>query len=284
MERQQLLVNTIGRTAAQAIARRIFLCPDECRICSGSLAKNGIARFPIVCGLLNIRTLLFNNSDSDCSLIYTMGVKTMNNNLVQISNNQLTTTSKVIAEAFGVLHKNVLAKIQSLEIPTDFSRLNFQPAEYLDEQGKTRKQYTITRDGFTLLAMGFTGKKAMKFKIDFINAFNAMEAELLNRATLKKPTFAETLLGSRELKKENEKLKNLTSSLQTELLKSKPLWRKINRYTEMGLTNAEISRLIGKAPRTVRQYKTEMCHLLLLAPKAHPMQLVLEFNPATVEQ
>lgn len=277
MERQQLLVNTIGRTAAQAIARRIFLCPDECRICSGSLAKNGIARFPIVCGLLNIRTLLFNNSDSDCSLIYTMGVKTMNNNLVQISNNQLTTTSKVIAEAFGVLHKNVLAKIQSLEIPTDFSRLNFQPAEYLDEQGKTRKQYTITRDGFTLLAMGFTGKKAMRFKIDFINAFNAMEAELLNRATLKKPTFAETLLGSRELKKENEKLKTLASSLQSELLKSKPLWRKINRYRVAGLSQAEIAKLLGKSRRTVRYYLQQMQILGLGANKPAQAQLSLPF-------
>lgn len=277
MERQQLLVNTIGRTAAQAIARRIFLCPDECRICSGSLAKNGIARFPIVCGLLNIRTLLFNNSDSDCSLIYTMGVKTMNNNLVQISNNQLTTTSKVIAEAFGVLHKNVLAKIQSLEIPTDFSRLNFQPAEYLDEQGKTRKQYTITRDGFTLLAMGFTGKKAMKFKIDFINAFNAMEAELLNRAALKKPTFAETLLGSRELKEENEKLKTLASSLQSELLKSKPLWRKINRYRVAGLSQAEIAKLLGKSRRTVRYYLQQMQILGLGANKPAQAQLSLPF-------
>ena len=201
----------------------------------------------------------------------------MNNNLVQISNNQLTTTSKVIAEAFGVLHKNVLAKIQSLEIPTDFSRLNFQPAEYLDEQGKTRKQYTITRDGFTLLAMGFTGKKAMKFKIDFINAFNAMEAELLNRAALKKPTFAETLLGSRELKEENEKLKTLASSLQSELLKSKPLWRKINRYRVAGLSQAEIAKLLGKSRRTVRYYLQQMQILGLGANKPAQAQLSLPF-------
>ncbi len=204
-------------------------------------------------------------------------------NLVQISNNQLVTTSKQIAEAFGVLHKNVLAKIQGLDIPSDFQRLNFKPLQEVTKVGnggyKKNPMYEITRDGFTLLAMGFTGKKAMKFKIDFINAFNAMEAELLSRIALPKPTFAETLLGSRELKKENQRLKELTQDLQTALLKNQPQWRKVRHYIELGLTNAEISRLIGKAPRTVSHYKTKMRRLSLLAPQAHPAQLVLEFKP-----
>lgn len=202
------------------------------------------------------------------------------NNLVQISNNQITTTSKQIAEVFGVLHKNVLAKIQSLEIPADFVRLNFKPYSYIAENGKKNPCYEITRDGFTLLAMGFTGKKAMKFKIDFINAFNAMEAELLSRVALPKPTFAETLLGSRELKKENERLKGLAAGLQTELLKNKPIWRKVRRYQDLGLSNTEIGRLVGKAPRTIRGYMQVMRRLEVLMPKAHPAQLVLEFKPA----
>lgn len=65
----------------------------------------------------------------------------------------------------------------------DFSPLKneeakFAVANYKDEQGKLRKQYIITRDGFTLLAMGFTGSKALKFKLQYIQAFNAMEAKL----------------------------------------------------------------------------------------------------------
>lgn len=81
------------------------------------------------------------------------------NNLVHISdNNQLTTTSLKIAERFGMEHKNVLRKIQALEIPEDFNRLNFEPVEYIDKKGESRKQYEITFDGFTLLAMGFTGQ------------------------------------------------------------------------------------------------------------------------------
>ncbi len=198
-------------------------------------------------------------------------------NLVQISNNQLVTTSKQIAEIFCRQHKHILENIQHLEIPTYFIQPNFRPIKYVDKKGREQKMYEITRDGFTLLAMGFTGKKAMRFKIDFINAFNAMEAELLNRATLKKPTFAETLLGSRELKKENEKLKNLTSSLQTELLKSKPLWRKVNRYAEMGLSQAEIAKLLGKSRRTVRYYLQQMQILGLGANKPAQAQLSLPF-------
>lgn len=99
----------------------------------------------------------------------------------------------------------------------------------------------------------------------------------------RKPTFAETLLGSRELKKVNQELKALNTSLQAELLKSNSLWRNVRRYTDLGLTNAEISKLIGKAPRTVKYYKTKMRRLSLLAPKAHPVQLVLEFKPAVSE-
>lgn len=173
-------------------------------------------------------------------------------------------------------HKNVLAKIQNLEIPADFSRLNFQPAEYLDEQGKPRKQYTITRDGFTLLAMGFTGKKAMKFKIDFIQAFNAMEAELINR----KPTFAEALLGSRELKRENQAQKALIADMSAELLKSRPLWRRVLKYKQLGLSTAEVCRLVKRSRTTVKAYCAAMRKYGLLSSLPQPaQQLTLNFIP-----
>ncbi len=202
------------------------------------------------------------------------------NNLVQISdNNQLTTTSLKIAERFGMEHKNVLAKIQKLEIPEDFNRLNFQLVEYIDKKGESRKQYEITFDGFTLLAMGFTGQKAMKFKIDFIKAFRAMEAELRNR----KPTFAEALLGSRELKKENQAQKALIADMSAELLKSRPLWRQISRYQALGLSNAEIGRLVGRATSTVCHHKTAMRRFRLLpAVSVDSAQLALNFAKETI--
>lgn len=88
-----------------------------------------------------------------------------------------------VAEHFEKSHKNVLQAISSRLSGLDpgFSQLNFQPAEYLDEQKKPRPSYNLTRDGFTLVAMGFTGAKALAWQVRYIQAFNAMEAELRKR-------------------------------------------------------------------------------------------------------
>lgn len=64
---------------------------------------------------------------------------------------------------------------QSGGTAAEFLAANFRLSEYTDAQGKPRKQYIITKDGFALLAMGFTGAKALQFKIAYINAFNRME-------------------------------------------------------------------------------------------------------------
>lgn len=93
-----------------------------------------------------------------------------------------TTTSLQVAESFGKLHKDVLRAIDNLDVSPEFSQRNFAPAEYTDAQGKKRPAYTITRDGFAFLAMGFTGKEAAKWKEAYITAFNAMEAELTKPA------------------------------------------------------------------------------------------------------
>lgn len=102
----------------------------------------------------------------------------MINELVKINeNNQTTTDSLTIASVFGKKHSHILRDIQALEIPQDFRESNFGLSSF-HSGTRNYPMYEITRDGFTLLAMGFTGKKAMKFKIDFINAFHAMEAKL----------------------------------------------------------------------------------------------------------
>ena len=104
-------------------------------------------------------------------------------NLVFNVNGKAVTTSRKVAEVFEKQHKNVLRSIRELKIPEDFDRLNFQPSVYKIPNPSGGKpvespEYLITRDGFTLLAMGFTGSKAMQFKIAYIKAFNAMEYAL----------------------------------------------------------------------------------------------------------
>ena len=66
------------------------------------------------------------------------------------------TTSASVAEYFNKDHKNVIRDIRALmsELSADFNALNFEPVEYRDEKGEMRPSFNMTRDGFTLLAMG----------------------------------------------------------------------------------------------------------------------------------
>lgn len=105
-------------------------------------------------------------------------------NIVQIDDGKMFTTSLTVANAFEKEHKNVLQAIENLECSKEFLELNFQLCNYSSElapDGRKYPFYQITRDGFAFLAMGFTGKKAAAWKEKFLEAFNAMEAALLAR-------------------------------------------------------------------------------------------------------
>lgn len=106
------------------------------------------------------------------------------NALVRIVGEDALASSRTVAEMFEKQHKNVLATIDKLvgDLPEDH-RLNFKPMIETVEVGKGAERevrsYEMTRDGFCLLAMGFTGTKALEWKVQFLDAFNAMEAELI---------------------------------------------------------------------------------------------------------
>ena len=88
--------------------------------------------------------------------------------------------SLFVAEFFEKEHKNVLRDIAKITDPksglsTEFAQLNFEPTSYMDGWNRKQKAYAMTRDGFTMLVMGYTGQKAMKFKELYIKRFNEME-------------------------------------------------------------------------------------------------------------
>lgn len=93
-------------------------------------------------------------------------------------NNKPVTSSREVALNFDKEHKHVLESIRSLEKDVPNFRLMFFETTMPDSYGRKQKVYLMNRDGFTLLAVGFTGKKALKFKLDYIAAFNAMEEKL----------------------------------------------------------------------------------------------------------
>ena len=101
---------------------------------------------------------------------------------VRLSNNRITTTSTLLARAFGKRHDNVVRAIDKLECSDEFRSLNFEESSKTVEMpnggARVYREFELTRDGFVFLAMGFTGKEVAQWKEAYINAFNDMEAEL----------------------------------------------------------------------------------------------------------
>ncbi|MCO2079916.1 phage regulatory protein [Pseudomonas aeruginosa] len=100
---------------------------------------------------------------------------------VEIIGGKPTTTSLDVAKHFRKRHDNVLRDIKNLECPEDFALLNFEECSRTGANNRPEPYVRMTRDGFTLLCMGFTGKEAMHWKIAYINAFNKMEQVLIEQ-------------------------------------------------------------------------------------------------------
>jgi len=121
-------------------------------------------------------------------------------------------SSRVVAEDFGKRHDHVLAKIEEKIATLKFGALSwFIESEYNDAQGKLRKEYLLTRDGFSFIVMGFTGSKADEFKIKYIEAFNAME-----KAHLQPKTTAEMFAMSSQIMLDMERKLNVQEKLIAE--------------------------------------------------------------------
>ena len=172
-------------------------------------------------------------------------------------NDQVITTSLLVAETFEKEHRNVLKSIRKLMSATNVAVAQmFDETTYVNEQGKEQPMFFMNRDGFTLLAMGFSGEKALKFKVDYINAFNKMEIELKSQQT-KQLSAAESLLQSVQLLVAHERqlailehnqknMQGAISSLydkvygmqfQTNMIEQK-LNNEIDRYTVIGYCSA----------------------------------------------
>lgn len=91
---------------------------------------------------------------------------------------KLVTTSLKVAEKFEKNHQHILESIDKLTVENSTVAKMFKLSKYKAENGHQYRMYEMDRDGFSLLVMGFTGEKALKWKLDYINAFNAMENEL----------------------------------------------------------------------------------------------------------
>lgn len=159
----------------------------------------------------------------------------MSNALVFLVDGIPTTTSLKVAETFGKRHDVVIRGIRDLQnkCPEDFTDHNFVASEYADNTGRKLPMYLLTRDGLTLLVMGYTGKEAMKFKLAYIDAFNDMERQLKNQ----QPTDG---LLSPDLRAELKALVDAKLSTCPAHLQGKArseLWARFNRHFRIAAYN-----------------------------------------------
>ncbi|MCI7540892.1 MAG: phage regulatory protein/antirepressor Ant [Veillonellaceae bacterium] len=102
--------------------------------------------------------------------------------LVTIDGQQVVTSSRNVAEHFEKRHADVLETIEKLKTENSvLTKMFFETTYKVDGNNKSYKEYLMNRDGFSLLVMGFTGAKALGWKLKYIEAFNAMEAKLADR-------------------------------------------------------------------------------------------------------
>lgn len=146
-------------------------------------------------------------------------------------------SSRDIAETFGKEHKEVIRAIEGqtdsdgktrhsgiLEELKQGGELTlekyFIPSEYKAENGRTYKEYLMTRDGFTLLVMGFSGEKAMRFKVAYINQFNQMEELLKGKLIEREKGIVIRQAFTKALKDsgEDERMHNHAYSTYTDLV------------------------------------------------------------------
>lgn len=108
--------------------------------------------------------------------------------LVIMHDQQAVTTSLKVAEIFEKKHQHVMESIRKLTVENSTVRKMFVEDSYLNSRNQQQPMYYMNRDGFTLLAMGFTGSKAMEFKLKYIEAFNKMEKQIKEETKFRLPT------------------------------------------------------------------------------------------------
>lgn len=143
-------------------------------------------------------------------------IKTVNKEEVTV------VTSLDVADTFGKEHKHVLEDIRRLceNLSTAEISALFYKSEYKAVNGKANPMYLMNRDGFTLLVMGYSGEKAMRFKLAYINQFNAMEKALIAKIKEREKGIAvrQALTKAIQQSNENERMHGHAYSTYTDIV------------------------------------------------------------------
>lgn len=181
-------------------------------------------------------------------------------------------TSLQVAEAFGKEHRNVLRDIREIiESDTDnFALLNFEQCSYTNENNREMPMYAMSKDGFVLLVMGYTGSEAMRLKKAYIAEFNRMEEELRHRVP-GLPNFDNPALAARAWAEQYER-RQIAEAQRDEAIRTKAQIGSKREATAMATASAAV--------RKVNALEDELGRgKLFKAVKAIPW-LLDEFEPS----
>lgn len=151
------------------------------------------------------------------------------NALVFIDNNRVVTDSLTVANVFAKGHDKVLRDIRELECSEQFRLSNFGESTYLNQQGREMPKYLMTKNGFTLLAFGYTGSVAMRFKETYIKEFDRMQDQLhkpMSQLEILQGTIGQLVEQDKRIKALESKQENMAQIIELNPTE----WRKkVNR-------------------------------------------------------
>ena len=133
---------------------------------------------------------------------------------------QLMTTSLKVAEVFGKEHNKVVRDIENLSCSENFNLANFGEINHIDDKGRSYKAYSMTKDGFVFLVMGYRGAKAAQFKETYIEAFNKMEKAIKEAPVLPSPIDVTVL---KQLVETTQVMATQINQMQSELIRQRDL-------------------------------------------------------------
>ena len=176
----------------------------------------------------------------------------MCNELVVLKGNRTATTSLIVAEKFEKRHDRVLRKIEDLDKDDNTNRLNFGAVKYVDQKGEDRKMYEMDKRSFIILAMRFTGKKALVWQHRFVDAFEAMELAIVRQQNI---AWEQTRLEGKQVRYE------LTDEIQEFIAYAEQQGSRNARMYYMQITkmtNQALFRIGRKAPQNFRNLLDNM--------------------------
>lgn len=166
----------------------------------------------------------------------------MNDIILSMQNGEPVVSSRQIAESFEKRHDHVMRDIEDIMrgLPKNGDTPMFYKTEYVHEQnGQRYPMYLMNRDGFTLLAMGFTGKAALEWKLKYIAAFNDMEKKLTEQPQLtRSQLLATALIAAHEELEEKDK--------QIETMKPKALFADAVSASSQSILVGEMAKLLSQ--------------------------------------